>query len=99
MHVFIFPSLSHKNGEALEDDAFTYRGSVIDKQGGTAPDTRKRIKKACAAFMKLQIFQPFRLSSLQFTLQPCYLLVRKKNLILDLLCTCMSQNLWARTLN
>lgn len=42
-------------GEALKDvDGFTYRSSIIDKQGGTDPDIKIRIDKAKAAFHQLK---------------------------------------------
>ncbi|XP_073714068.1 uncharacterized protein [Misgurnus anguillicaudatus] len=43
------------DGEALEEvEAFTYLGSVIDKQGGTDADVKARIRKARAAFLQLR---------------------------------------------
>ena len=42
-------------GDALEEvEAFTYLGSVIDKQGGTDIDVKARIGKARAAFIQLK---------------------------------------------
>lgn len=35
-------------------EAFTYLGSVIDKQGGTDADVKSRIGKARAAFLQLR---------------------------------------------
>ena len=41
--------------EALEEvEAFTYLGSVIDKQGGTDADVKARIRKARSAFVQLR---------------------------------------------
>ena len=41
--------------EALEEvEAFTYLGSVIDKQGGTEADVKVRIGKARAVFIQLK---------------------------------------------
>nr|KAG5707084.1 hypothetical protein BaRGS_011795 [Batillaria attramentaria] len=41
------------DGKALEE-AFTYLGSVIDKQGGTDTDVKARIGKARATFIQLR---------------------------------------------
>lgn len=43
------------DGEALEEvEAFTYLGSVIDKQGGTDADVEAQIRKARTAFVQLR---------------------------------------------
>nr|KAG5711663.1 hypothetical protein BaRGS_016845 [Batillaria attramentaria] len=43
------------DGKALEKvEAFTYLGSVIDKQGGTDADVKARIGKARATFIQLR---------------------------------------------
>ncbi|PVD22635.1 hypothetical protein C0Q70_15890 [Pomacea canaliculata] len=43
------------DGEPLEEvDAFTYLGSVVDKQGGTDADVKMRISKARGAFIQLR---------------------------------------------
>ena len=43
------------NGSPLEEtQSFTYLGSIIDQQGGTAADVKARIGKARAAFIQLK---------------------------------------------
>ena len=43
------------NGEPLEEtDSFTYLGSTINKNGGTAEDVKARIQKARVAFIVLR---------------------------------------------
>ncbi|XP_076434618.1 uncharacterized protein LOC143274632 [Babylonia areolata] len=43
------------HGSKLEEaEAFTYLGSIIDKQGGTDADVRARIGKARAAYLQLK---------------------------------------------
>lgn len=43
-----------RDRDALEEvDAFTYLGSVIDKQGGSDADVKARIGKARTAFIQL----------------------------------------------
>ncbi|KAH9582494.1 hypothetical protein MS3_00007235 [Schistosoma haematobium] len=42
-------------GETLEDvESFTYLGSIIDEQGGSAADVKVRIGKASVAFLQLK---------------------------------------------
>ena len=40
--------------KGLEDDSFTYLGSVADQQGGSNADTKARLGKARMAFIKLR---------------------------------------------
>ncbi|VDP70095.1 unnamed protein product [Schistosoma curassoni] len=43
------------DGETLEDvESFTYLGSIIDEQGGSHADVKKRIGKARVAFLQLK---------------------------------------------
>ena len=43
-----------RGSELEEVEAFTYLGSIIDKQGGTDADVRARIGKARAAYLQLK---------------------------------------------
>ncbi|VDP17203.1 unnamed protein product [Schistosoma margrebowiei] len=43
------------DGETLEEvESFTYLGSIIDEQGGSDADVKKRIGKARTAFLQLK---------------------------------------------
>lgn len=48
------PTQSHWMVNHWKVEAFTYLGSVIDKQGDTDADVKARIRKARAAFMPLR---------------------------------------------